>query len=521
MTLSHSDPGRTPAAQAPFTRAHPTQAHPGQIHPDLEQGGPHLRHSLRRFDVPIMILSALISLDMVGEISSFGGETFTWLVVLALLWMVPYGLVTSELGSAFPDEGGLFEWVKRAFGRLPASIATVMYWSINPLWIGGSLAFISTEAWSTFIHPVGSGTAGDFLFKTLFVVAAVAVTLLSMRRARAVLQLGTYLKLILAAVFLVTTVIYGIQHGFNGIGSVTWSPTLGGFLGLVPLLLFSLVGFEVPSQAGGEMQNPQRDVPRGIAMSGCIGLMVYALPVLALLLVLPSNQITGIGGFMAALDTVFGVYGSAASILVKVAVIAFIIALGITGATWAMAANRALAVAAGDGGFFPYFAKFDAKTGSPIRVGIFTGVIALAFMIVGVVFSGGDSAATFTVVLTITISTSLIAYLFVFPAAIRLRINHPNTPRPYAVPGGTIGMGIAAGLATFWAALGVWVAMFPGTLESLFGLEYAFLDTWKVSRVRFEAFTLGTLAVLTLIATAGYLVARRSRRTNPLTVEQR
>ncbi len=132
--------------------------HPvGQDGPDL-----HLKRSLRRLDVPIMILSALISLDMVGEISSFGGETFTWLLVLALLWMIPYGLVTAELGSAFPDEGGLYEWVKRAFGRLPGSIATVMYWSINPLWIGGSLAFISTQAWSGFIHPVGSGTLGDF-----------------------------------------------------------------------------------------------------------------------------------------------------------------------------------------------------------------------------------------------------------------------------------------------------------------------------------------------------------------------
>ena len=63
--------------------------------------------------------------------------------------------------------------------------------------------------------------------------------------------------------------------------------------------------------------------------------------------------------------------------------------------------------------------------------------------------------------------------------------------------------------------------MFPGTLEKLFGLDYDFLDTWNVSRVRFEAFTLGTLAVLTVIAVAGYLAARRSRRSTSLTVEQR
>jgi glutamate:GABA antiporter len=141
----------------------------------------------------------------------------------------------------------------------------------------------------------------------------------------------------------------------------------------------------------------------------------------------------------------------------------------------------------------------------------FTGVVALAFMIAGVVFSQGDSAATFTVVLSITISTSLIAYLFVFPAALRLRVTHADTPRPYAVPGGHLGMALVAGITTFWAALGTWVAVFPGTLEGLFGLDYPFLDNWGVSRLRFEVFTLGTLAVLAVIAITGYLQGRSVR----------
>jgi len=477
-------------------------------------GGVQFRHSLRRLDVPIMILAAMISLDMVGQISTFGGETFTWLLVLGLLWMVPYGLITAELGSAFPVEGGLSEWVKRAFGRLAGALAAIMYWSINPLWIGGSLAFISAEAWSSYFSPIDPGTVGDYLFKGAFILASTAITLVSLERCRVIFAIGTNVKLLLALFFLATTVVYGIQNGFNGIGTLTWSPTMTGFLALVPLLLFSLVGFEVPSQAGDEMQNPQRDVPGGIAIGGFIGLLSYALPILALLLVLPPDKITGIAGFMAAVETVFGIYGPAASILVKLAVIAFIVTLAITGATWALAANRALAVAAADGAFFGYFAKFDPRRQSPVRVGVLTGIVALAFMIAGVIFSAGDSAATFTVVLSITISTSLIAYLFVFPAALRLRTTHPDTPRPYAIPGGPLGMAIVAGLTTFWAALGTWVAVFPGTLEGLFGLEYPFEDHWGVSRMRFEVFTLQTLAVLVVIAVAGYLRGRSIRIAN-------
>lgn len=325
----------------------------------ISAAGVRFRHPLCRLDVPVMILAAMISLDMVGQISTFGGETFTWLLVLALLWMIPYGLVTAELGSAFPVEGGLYEWVSRASGRLSGSLAAIMYWSVNPLWIGGSLAFISTEAWSTYIHPITAGSIADYVFKGAFILASMAITLLSLERCRVIFAIATNVKLLLALFFLATAVVYGVENGFNGVRTLTWSPTVAGFLALVPLLLFSLVGFEVSSQAGDEMQDPQRDLPRGIAVGGFVGLLAQALPILALLLALPTNQITGIAGFMAAVETVFGVYSLAAPILVKLAVVAFIVTLAITGATWALAANRALAVAAADGAFFPYFAKFD------------------------------------------------------------------------------------------------------------------------------------------------------------------
>lgn len=74
-------------------------------------------------------------------------------------------------------------------------------------------------------------------------------------------------------------------------------------------------------------------------------------------------------------------------------------------------------------------------------------------------------------------------------------------------------MAVAAGLTTFWALLGTWVAVFPGTLEPLFGLEYDFLDHWGVTHLRFEVFTLGTLAVLSAIAVAGYVAGRAGRTT--------
>jgi hypothetical protein len=72
-------------------------------------------------------------------------------------------------------------------------------------------------------------------------------------------------------------------------------------------------------------------------------------------------------------------------------------------------------------------------------------------------------------------------------------------------------MWIAAGLTTFWTALGSFVAVFPGTLEGIFGVDYNFKDTWGVSHATYEALTLGTLAVILAIALIGYALGRSVR----------
>src|SRR5581483_7853276 len=126
--------------------------------------------SLRRFDMVFFTLCAFVGLDTLGIVANNGGEGFTWLLVLALAFVLPYALVMAEVGSAFTQEGGPYEWTKLAFGRLHAGIAAVFYWITNPLWVGGSLAFIATDAWRTSVLPdIGFGTVGDYVFKLVFI----------------------------------------------------------------------------------------------------------------------------------------------------------------------------------------------------------------------------------------------------------------------------------------------------------------------------------------------------------------
>ncbi len=127
----------------------------------LEEKG-HLHKSLRRFDMLFFTVCALVGLDTLGQVSGFGAQTFTWLVILAVLFVFPYALVMAELGAAFTQEGGPYEWMKMSWGRLPAGLGSVLYWITNPLWVGGSLCFIAAAAWSDNLHAIGSGfTVGE------------------------------------------------------------------------------------------------------------------------------------------------------------------------------------------------------------------------------------------------------------------------------------------------------------------------------------------------------------------------
>jgi amino acid transporter len=186
-------------------------------------------------------------------------------------------------------------------------------------------------------------------------------------------------------------------------------------------------------------------------------------------------------------------------------VVGFIFALVTSGSVWMMGSDRVQAVAAYDGAFFPWFGKFNAKLGTPVRVNILSGVISTLFMISAVHLSTGSNASTFTVVLYLATSTTLLSYLLIFTAALKLRYSHPHVERPYRVPGGMPGIWAMVTLTTGWMALGSWVAVWPGTLEELFGKPYSMQDSYGVSRLRFEVFTLGTLAIIVLIGIAGYV----------------
>jgi amino acid transporter len=469
--------------------------------------------SLRRSDIVLFIVAAVIALDTIGTIASGGLENLFWGVFMVATFMIPFSMIFAETGGAFPQEGGPYQWVKFAYGRLFAGITSVLYWITNPIWLGGTLVLVANEAFNAYVFDLSTNSTLNWIFKLAFVWIAILLAIVSLKTGKIFVNVGAWAKLIVLMLLVGTTVVYGFKNGFQGIDLGGLSPSLGGFLAVAPVLAFAYVGFEAPNAASEEMFDAAKDTAPAIRRGASIAMLAYLLPVLAILLVIPADEVSGVDSFMGAVATVFSIYGSVANTLLSVTALLLVYALLNQGSSWMIATDRIQAMAAADGTFFSgYFGEFNEKLGTPLRMNLMSGVMSTVFVVAATLLVEGDAAVLFSVVLFCAISTLLVSYLTIIPAIMKLKRIYPDVPRSYQVPGGSRGFHILGSLVMAYIVIGSIVALFPGTLETALGMEYDYAEIWGTTQGAVLGFTLGTFVIVVLIGVVGYLGAGKVRK---------
>jgi amino acid transporter len=406
-----------------------------------------LQRHFGRFDILFFLICTIVGVDTIASVASSGGEAFTWMIVFAVVFFVPQALLFAELGTAFPQEGGPYLWTRLAFGHLAGAINNFLYWVTNPVWLGGTLAFSMITAIQVFFHGGKSfSTPWFFVITIIFIWVAVLAAVMSLSYGKWLPTAGAFARFILLGFFTITVIVYATKHGVHGLSAGNFKPSEAGFVALVAVLLFNYVGFELPNSAGEEMTNPQRDVPFGIARSTVASFLLYAVPVLGILVVLPASQVTNFGGFVDAIQQVFTVFGGsisksgtvtltgAGAALGDICAIMFIICVLTSGVTWIMGADRALAVSGYDGAAPRFLGVINSRFGTPVRVNIFSGIVSTIILILAHQLTNGNAAKFFGAVLGVTISTTLVSYLLIYPALWKLRRSHPEVARPFKMP---------------------------------------------------------------------------------------
>ncbi len=484
-----------------------------------------LRKEFNYFDMIFYTVAAIIGIDTLGAVSVSGGQALTWLLISAVTFLLPYGLLTSEIGSTFTQEGGVYEWCKLAGGRIFASFAAMLYWISNPLWVGGTLSVTAIAAIKIFWFGSSSYKFGgsnvidaivEMVIALLFIWGTTWCAIMSLRFGKLLSVYGSFVKLALLAVFLLLTAVFvfgGHASGEHlGVGDLVphdWGLIVSAIL---PVMIFNWVGFELQNGAGEEMENPQHDVPRSLIRAGLTAVLAYGIVIAVILFALTKNQLSQATGFLSAFQVVASVLPAPlATGLGWIVALGIVVALASSGGTWIIGADRTYAIAALDRTAPKLLGRFSGRYGTPIAVNTMSGIVATLAMFAAIIVSesgNGSIAALFQLVLGFVISTTTLSYLFIFPAYLILRYKYPDIRRPYTVPGGMVGAWIVTLLPLAYAAVASFFILWPTDA-----------NVGSVGRLTYELTQFVPLGVIVLLTIVFYVWGQNESSNRDVAVE--
>jgi amino acid transporter len=387
-----------------------------------------------------------------------------WLLAAAAFYL-PHMFTVLELSSRYPNEGGCYVWSKRAFGEFAGFITGWTYWTCNLPYFPGLFYF--TAAAALFLGgPEWQDLAATPAYFILFSLAALALAAgLNVRG----LGVGKWLhNLGAVSLWIPGLCLLGLAWlAWSRFGSATAFTSES----LVPstrlkdvvfwsTIAFSISGLESASMMGDEIRNPRRNIPRALLLAGALIVTLYILGTVAMLVAIPREQILSLQGFMQAVASATDRL-NLEWLLAPVALMVVLGGLG-QGSAW-FAAGARLPFVAGIDRFLPAaFARLHPVYRSP-HVSLLTqAAIAAAFILLGQ--AGTTVKGAYDVLVSMSIISYFIPYLFMFAAMIRLQ-REPAGPDVIRVPGGSpVAISLAAvGLAT--TSMSIILALVPAPDE--------------------------------------------------------
>lgn len=404
---------------------------------------PAFKRVLGLFDITLFTVCAILVVDTLAASAVIGPSSLTWWFITLVLFFIPYGLITAELGAAYPSEGGIQNWIRRAFGDRWAARSTWYYWVNVALWMPSGFILMAGMAAQLFAPQLGLWPKIAIAIAATWVTVWIGVTNLS--AAKWIPNIGAFIKVVImlliggAGVFALVT-----RGPANVLSLSTLTPHWGASLAFLPVIVYNFMGFELMSGAGDEIKDPAKDIPVAVIVAGLLISVFYVFATFGILVALPVGEIGLIDGLLDTVKALLvGIPGAETiTILVGMGAIFSIIANLVT---WSMGANRSAQAAATDGELPAVFAKMRLSNQTPIGACVLTGIVS-TLVIVAYGFIAGSAEDLFWSLFAFSSIIFLMPYLVLFPAFVRLRIVDKTTVRSYSLPGGMLGAYAMAGI---------------------------------------------------------------------------
>lgn len=400
------------------------------------------KNEKKKFKLVDAIL-ATVCITLVAEsvmpTAAIGNSQYFWWIFLIIAFCLPYGLISAELGTTYQSEGGMYDWVKRAFGPKWAARVAWNYWINFPLWIA-SLAVAVTDVIMG-IMDIELSIAWLLVLQLGYTWLVSFLGTQRIGESKWIVNIGTFFKIafMLGLGLLGIYVFIKTGESANPIHSVAdLLPTadLAG-LSFLSVIIFNFLGFEVVATFAEDMEEPKKEIPKALIVGGILMALFYVLPAtgINIAMSLEDAEAAGITESFMILLTKLGVNPDFVRIVVIMVGMMFIYTMVANIVSWSFGVNSVAKYSADDGGLPKIFSKTN-KDGVPYMASIMNGVVASVIVILGIILGEVSETASnlFWTFFSLSLVTLLISYIPLFLAFLKLR-KTDKTKRVYKVPG--------------------------------------------------------------------------------------
>lgn len=398
------------------------------------------------------ICSVLVLDSIAPAAARFGTQAITMWLLLAVIFFVPYGLLSAELGSSYPDDGGITSWVTRAFGEHLGVQTGWFYWINVAFWMPA--VFVTFAWWLSYSFFPSAPPAVMAVIAVAMCWVIVAIGIRGVELSVTVAAIASYAKMAILLLFGLLGAAYLILHG----AARPFRPqdfaitSLGSFSSGIAVIVYNLLGFELIGSIGSKIENPGKTVPKMTILAGAAITVLYLLGTFGMLVSL--REIDEMDGFYFALRELCSIFGPAQTVVTDVLVVISCLTLVSNMLSWTLGANESL-IAADLDRRSRFLGRRSKKYGTAAGLYVLMGILSTVLLILNFTLGSGEANAVFWDVLSFSFVIFMVPYLFMFSAAVKLRYSDPDTRRIYRVPGGMAGMWICAILCLACVLIGV------------------------------------------------------------------
>lgn len=407
-----------------------------------------------------LIVAAIDSIRNLPAQALFGSSLIFFFVLSALIFLIPLSLLSAEFSSRYPQEGGIFYWVRHAFGNHAGMLAVWLQWINTMVWYPTILSFIAGTA----AYLIDPALAQNKIFlASVILIAFWGLTLLNLRGIHVSAKINTLCSIVgtLFPMFLLIAMGgywwlsgHEIQISFAWNDLLPTPKTSDNWVSLIAIMA-AFLGIELAGVHVNDIKDPQRNFPRAMGYSVLILVVTILLGSLSIASVIPEKEIRLVDGIMQSFSTFFEKF----HIPVPEAALALLIIVGSLGGmiNWLISPAKGL-LQASKYGYLPKFFTKQNDSGVPVRILIAQAVLVSLFCLAFVLLPSINAFYWFLTAL----STEMYMIMYVLLCAAGLKLRRPSRESgTYRIPNGTRTLACLLGLGA--CLITIVVGFFPPT----------------------------------------------------------